>query len=43
MSPTTMGHELKTINAMDISRLWLTRMNLGYELRALDAMNKLRL
>ena len=27
---------------MNISRLWLKKINLGYELRALDAMKKLK-
>ena len=43
MTGTTSGHELRIVNVMNILRLWLTRMNLGCELRALDAMNNLRL
>ena len=39
MTWTTLGHELKTINVRNISRLWLTKMNLCCELKALDAMN----
>ena len=37
------GYELKALNAMNYSRLWLTRMTLGHELRALNAMNNSRL
>ena len=43
MIGTTSVHEPRTINAMSISSLRLTRMNMGYELKALDAMNNLRL
>ena len=32
-------HELKALNARNCSRLWMTRMTLGYELRALDSIN----
>ena len=36
------GHELKKINAMNNSDLWMTWTILGHELRALDATNSLR-
>ena len=34
-----LGRELKTLNAMNSSRLWMTRTTPGCELRALEAMN----
>ena len=35
----TPGRELKALDAMNSSRLWLKLTTLGHELRALDAMN----
>ena len=37
------GHELRTLDSMNYSGLWITRMNLSHEVRALDAMNNSRL
>ena len=33
------SYELKTINAMNNSKLWVIWTILGYELRVLDVMN----
>ena len=35
---TTPVHELKALDAMKCSRMWMTTMTLGHELRALDPM-----
>ena len=37
----TMGHELRTLDAMNSSRLLMTKKNLGYELRTLNNMHSL--
>ena len=34
-----MGHELKTLDAMNSLELWMTCFTMGCDLRALDAMN----
>ena len=39
----TLGHELRTLDAMDKSRLLMTQKNLGHELKALNDINDLRL
>ena len=39
----TLGHELKALDAMNNSRLWMTLATLRRELKALDAMNSLGL
>ena len=39
----TLGCELKVVDAMNNSGLWMTCSTLGHELRALDAMNNLEL
>ena len=36
-------YRLKTLEAINSSRLWLTSMTLGYDLQALDAVNNSRL
>ena len=35
----TLCHELKALDAMNSSELWMTCSTLGHDLRALDAMN----
>ena len=35
----TLSHELKALNAMNNSKLWMICSTLGHDLRALDAMN----
>ena len=35
----TLGCELRALNAMNDSRSWMRRTNLGHELRALKARN----
>ena len=35
----TMGRELRALDDMNNSRLWMTRATQGRELKALDAMN----
>ena len=37
----TLGYEVKTLDAMNSSRLCITWMTLGCELSTLDAMNSL--
>ena len=39
----TQGRELKALNVMNNSGLWMIAMIPGHELRALDAMNSSRL
>ena len=39
----TQAHELRALDTMNNSRLWLTIMTLGCELSDLDAMNNSRL
>ena len=39
----TLCHELKALDAMNSSELWMTCSTLGHDLRALDAMNNLEL
>ena len=39
----TLGGELTVPNTMNSSRLWLTWMTHGYELKALDAMSSSKL
>ena len=39
----TLGHELKSLSAMNCSRLWITWATLGHELSGLVAMNNSRL
>ena len=39
----TLGRELKGLDAMNISRLWMTSTTLDHELKFLDAMNSYRL
>ena len=39
----TLCHELKALDAINSSKLWMTSTILGRGLRALDAMNKSRL
>ena len=39
----THGHEVRALDAMNKSRLWMNGMTLGCELSTLDAMNNLRL
>ena len=41
MTCTNLGRELKALNAMNNSRMWMTRMTPGRELRVLDAMKSL--
>ena len=43
MTWKTPSHELKTLYAMNSSKLWLTRMSPSRELKALDAINNLGL
>ena len=35
-----LGHELRSLNAMNSSMLWMIHTILGHELEDLDAMNK---
>ena len=35
----TTGRELKALDVMNSSELWLKLMTLGHELRSIDAMN----
>ena len=37
----TLGHELRSLDGMNSSRVWLTSKNTGRELRALDVMSNL--
>ena len=39
MTLTTLGSELRAIDAINNLGLWLTRVTLGHELNALNAMN----
>ena len=39
----TLGCELKALDAMNNSELWVTCSTLGHDLRTLDAMNNLEL
>ena len=39
----TLDNELKALDAMNSSELWMTCSTLGHDLRALDAMNSLEL
>ena len=39
----TLVHEIRTLNSMNSSGLWLTRKSPSCELRALNAMHNLRL
>ena len=39
----TLGCELKALNAMNSSKLWMTCSTLGHDLRALHTMNNLEL
>ena len=38
-----MGHELRSLDAMNYSKLWITWATLGCELKALTSMNSSRL
>ena len=40
MKLTTLGWELKALDSMNSSALWLTLMTLGIELKDLDVMNR---
>ena len=39
----TQGRELRALDVMNNSGLWIIEITLGHELRALDAMNNSRL
>ena len=39
----TLGHELRALNAMNDTRLWMICMSLGHELKDLDVMKSLGL
>ena len=43
MTSMTEGHELKALDAMNNSSLWMTRATPSDELKALDAINILKL
>ena len=39
----TLGHELKALDSMNSSELWMTSSTLGHDLKALDAKNNSKL
>ena len=39
----TLGHELKALDAMNKSKLWMACSTLGHDLKALDVVNNLEL
>ena len=39
----TLGHELKALDSMNSSDLWMTCSTLGHDLKALDAKNSSKL
>ena len=43
MTLTTQSRELKALDAMNSSRLWMTSGTLGCDIEALDAMNRFEL